>query len=110
MFGQKGKNDAIEMNGGYTGGTPKFEGNGYTTKGSTLLPPEVAATELLSEAGDKYEGRTIIVLEGNKMTVTPSKGVNETLGALPRQRGDRRGERVGGLPLPLLCRARNELS
>ena len=81
-FGQKGKNDAIEMNKGYYGGTPKFEGDGYTTKGLTLLPPEVAATELLSEAGLKYEGRTIIVLEGNKMTVT-SKGVTTPSVAFP---------------------------
>jgi Tfp pilus assembly protein PilX len=70
VFGRSGHNDAIEMNKGYFGGTPEFKGSGYTTKGLTLLPPEVAATELLSEAGSKYEGRTIIVLEGNTMTVT----------------------------------------
>jgi hypothetical protein len=68
-FGRSGHNDAIEMNRGYTGGTPKFEGKGYTTKGLTLLPPEVSATELLSEAEDKFMGRTIITLEGTKMKV-----------------------------------------
>lgn len=76
VFGRPGHNDAIEMDRGYYGGTPKFEGNGYTTKGATLLPPEAPATELLSEAGDKYTGRTIITLEGNKMKVT-SKGKTE---------------------------------
>ncbi len=82
VFGRPGHNDAIEMNRGYTGGTPKFEGKGYTTKGLTLLPPEVSATELLSEAGLKYEGRTIVVLEGNKMTVT-NKGVTTPSVAFP---------------------------
>jgi type II secretory pathway pseudopilin PulG len=77
-FGRSGHNDAIEMNRGYTGGTPKFEGTGYTTKGLTLLPPEISATELLSEAGAKYTGRTILTLEGNKMSVTTSAGIKET--------------------------------
>jgi Tfp pilus assembly protein PilX len=82
VFGRSGHNDAIEMNKGYYGGTPEFKGDGYTTKGLTLLPPEVAATELLSEAGLKYAGRTIIVLEGNTMTVT-SNGVTETAVPFP---------------------------
>jgi Tfp pilus assembly protein PilX len=69
VFGRSGHNDAIEMNRGYYGGTPKFEGSGYTEKGATLLPPEVSATELLTEAEDKFTGRTIITLEGNKMKV-----------------------------------------
>lgn len=82
VFGRSGHNDAIEMNRGYYGGTPKFEGSGYTEKGATLLPPEVSATELLTEAGDKFTGRTIIVLkEGtpNKMEVTKSTGAKETI-------------------------------
>ena len=82
VFGRSGHNDAIEMNRGYYGGTPKFEGNGYTENGATLLPPEVSATELLTEAGDKFTGRTIIVLkEGtpNKMEVTKSTGAKETI-------------------------------
>jgi type II secretory pathway pseudopilin PulG len=69
-FGRSGHNDAIEMNKGYYNGKPNFEGDGYTTKGLTLLPPEVAATELLSEAGDQFAGKTIITLEGTRMTVT----------------------------------------
>ncbi len=77
VFGRSGHNDAIEMDRGYYGSTPKFEGNGYTTKGATLLPPEAPATELLSEAGDKFTGRTIITLEGNKMKVT-SEGTTKT--------------------------------
>jgi Tfp pilus assembly protein PilX len=77
VFGRSGHNDAIEMNRGYYGGTPKFEGSGYTENGATLLPPEVSATELLTEAEDKFAGRTIITLEGNKMKVQ-SEGVTKT--------------------------------
>ncbi|HEY3865922.1 MAG TPA: hypothetical protein VGL54_07555 [Solirubrobacteraceae bacterium] len=85
-FGRPGHNDAIEMNEGCEP-TPtcttqlKADGN-YTTKDATLLPPEAPATELLKEAGLKYEGRTIIVLEGNTMTVT-SKGVTTPSVAFP---------------------------
>ena len=80
VFGRAGKNDAIEMNGGYYGGTPKFNGNGYTTAGATLLPPEAPATELITEAGAKFTGRTVLVLkEGspNTMEVT-NNGKTET--------------------------------
>ena len=80
-FGQAGKNDAIEVNGGCLG-TPKFEGNGYTTKGATLLPPEAPAEELLTEADDKFIGRTIITLEGNKMKVV-NKGETKENMAFP---------------------------
>jgi type II secretory pathway pseudopilin PulG len=87
VFGRKAPehNDAIEMNGSYTpkSATPKFEGTGYTENGATLLPPETSATELLSEAGGKYTGRTIIVLEGNKMSVTLSSGAKETAVPFP---------------------------
>jgi hypothetical protein len=79
VFGRSGHNDAIEMDRGNYGGTPKFEGNGYTEKGATLLPPEAPAEELLAEAGSgyKFTGRTIITLEGNKMKVT-SEGTTKT--------------------------------
>jgi Tfp pilus assembly protein PilX len=82
VFGQKGHNYPIEMNQGYYGGTPKFEGNGYTEEGATLLPPEAPATELLNEAGYKYEGRTIIKLNKTTMEVT-NKGETKKNLAFP---------------------------
>jgi Tfp pilus assembly protein PilX len=73
VFGRPGHNDAIEMNRGCEptpSCTSKLKEDGdYTESGATLLPPEVSATELLTEAEDKFAGRTIITLEGNKMKV-----------------------------------------
>ena len=81
VFGRSGRNDAIEMDQGCEPApacTTKLKADGnYTEKDATLLPPEAPATELLSEAGLKYEGRTIIVLEGNTMTVT-NNGATKT--------------------------------
>ncbi len=77
-----GHNDVIEMNGGNYGGTPKFEGKGYTEAGATLLPPEAPAAELLNEAGAKYTGRTVIVLKENSMEVT-NKGVKKAAEPYP---------------------------
>jgi hypothetical protein len=75
VFGRAGQNDAIEMDGGYYGGTPKFNGNGYTEAGATLLPPEAPAIELLNEAGAKFTGRTVIVLkEGSPNTMEVKNG------------------------------------
>lgn len=71
VFGREGHNDPIEMNEGYYGGTPKINGNGYTTKGAVLLPPTTNA-ELIKEAGTKYQGRTLIVLKGEGMEVNRS--------------------------------------
>ena len=48
-FGREGHNDAIEMNEGHYGGTPKINGSGYTEEAGTLLPPETDA-ELLESA------------------------------------------------------------
>ena len=81
VFGQEGKNDLIEMNRGYYGGTPTLDGD-YTEKGATLLPPEAPAEELLTEADDKFTGRTIITLEGNKMKVV-NKGETKENVAFP---------------------------
>ena len=73
VFGRSGRNDSIEMNRGcepMPSCAAKLKEDGdYTEKGATLLPPEVSATELLTEAEDKFTGRTIITLEGNKMKV-----------------------------------------
>jgi Tfp pilus assembly protein PilX len=82
VFGRSGHNDVIEMNGGYYGGAPKFEGKGYTEAGATLLPPEAPAAELLNEAGAKYTGRTVIVLKENTMEVT-NKGVKKAAEPYP---------------------------
>ncbi len=68
-FGRSGHNDPIEMDEGYYGGTPNFNGKGYTEKGAILLPPE-SGPELISEAALKYKGRTVIILkEGGKLEV-----------------------------------------
>ena len=77
-FGRN-SSDKIEMNGGKyadsldagCGGSSTMKGT-YKTNGATLTPPSTD-TELLETAADKYEGRTIIELNGsvtpNKMTV-----------------------------------------
>ena len=85
-FGRSGHNDSIEMNRGcepMPSCAAKLKEDGdYTENGATLLPPEVSATELLTEAGDKFTGRTTIVLkEGtpNKMEVTKNNGAKETI-------------------------------
>jgi hypothetical protein len=80
VFGRPGHNDAVEMDGGYYGGTPKIEGKGYTEAGPILLPPETDA-ELVEAAGLKKTGRTVIVLkEGtpNTMEIT-NKGETTTV-------------------------------
>ncbi len=82
-FGREGHNDAIEMNEGHYGGTPKINGTGYTEEAGTLLPPETDAELLESaETGYKLKGRTEIQLEEgspNKLKVTKWKaGVAET--------------------------------
>lgn len=74
-FGRAGHNDPIEMDQGYYNGTPKFNGKGYTKEGPILLPPETGG-ELITEAGLKYKGRTVIVLKENTMEV---KNKGETL-------------------------------
>jgi Tfp pilus assembly protein PilX len=61
-FGREGHNDTIEMDEGYYGGTPEFNGNGYKAGGPILLPPETGP-ELISEAELKLKGRTVIVLK-----------------------------------------------
>lgn len=82
-FGREGHNDAIEMNQGHYGGTPTFNGSGYTEEAGTLLPPETDAELLESaETGYKLKGRTEIQLEEgspNKLKITKWKaGVAET--------------------------------
>ncbi len=71
VFGREGHNDPIEMDEGYYDGTPKINGNGYTTKGAVLLPP-TANAELIKEAGTKYQGRTRVVLKGESMEINHS--------------------------------------
>lgn len=67
-FGRSGHNDPIEMDQGYYGGTPKFNGTGYTKEGPVLLPPETGG-ELITEAEQKYKGRTVLVLKETTMEV-----------------------------------------
>jgi Tfp pilus assembly protein PilX len=78
-FGREGHNDTIEMDQGYYGGTPEFNGNGYKEGGPILLPPE-AGPELISEAETKFKGRTVIVLkEGTPGTMeVKNAGKTET--------------------------------
>jgi hypothetical protein len=61
-FGRPGHNDPIEMDEGYYNGTPKFNGKGYKSGGSILLPPETGP-ELIEEAELKLKGRTVIHLK-----------------------------------------------
>jgi hypothetical protein len=70
--------DHLEFDRGYESGTPKFEGE-YSEGGATLLPPEAPAEELLSEAGSKFTGRTIITLEGSKMKVVAEGKTKENV-------------------------------
>ena len=100
VFGQAGKNDAIEMNGGYTGGTPNFEGDGYTTNGATLLPPEAPAEELLTEADDKFTGRKYHNARRQQDEGRKQRG-NQRKRGLPLQRGDRHPELIGRLLLQI---------
>jgi hypothetical protein len=83
VFGRSGHEppDHLEFDRGHVGGTSKFEGE-YSEGGATLLPPEVPAEELLTEASDKFTGRTIITLEGTQMTVT-RQGEGKSAEVLP---------------------------
>ncbi len=82
-FGREGHNDAVEMNQGHYGGTPKIHGSGFTEEAGTLLPPETDS-ELLeaAETGYKFKGRTEMVLEEgspNKLKITKwGSGKEET--------------------------------
>lgn len=78
-FGRAGQNDTIEMDGGYYGGTPEFNGKGYKEGGPILLPPETGS-ELISEAETKFKGRTVIALkEGTPGTMeVKNAGKTET--------------------------------
>jgi Tfp pilus assembly protein PilX len=69
-FGRS-KNDEIQMDEGYYGGTPVFVGT-YVKGGATLAPPPTDE-ELLKTAGYKFKGRTVIELEeGSPNTMTGS--------------------------------------
>lgn len=78
-FGRPGQNDTIEMDGGYYGGTPEFNGKGYKEGGPILLPPETGS-ELIAEAEAKFKGRTVISLkEGTPGTMeVKNAGKTET--------------------------------
>ncbi len=82
-FGRSGHNDAIEMDQGYYGGTPKINGTGYTKEGPVLGMP-TTGPELITEAEDKYKGRTVIVLkEGAMMEVKTGNPVTTKTVATP---------------------------
>jgi hypothetical protein len=78
VFGRVGHSDVIEMKQSYYGGTPTINGKLKTEKVPTLLPPEANA-ELIREAGTKYTGRTVIVLNGSTMTVKNKGETKENL-------------------------------
>lgn len=80
-FGRVGHTDVIEMKEGYYGGTPVLNGKLKDEKVPTLLPPEANA-ELIREAGAKYTGRTVLILNGTTMTVK-NKGETKENVAFP---------------------------
>ncbi|MDP9135290.1 MAG: hypothetical protein M3N56_10760 [Actinomycetota bacterium] len=89
-FGRPENHDKIELNGASPGyvklgscnPTPQFDGLVIHPAGQLGMPSSNQALKTITQEAYRFEGRTIIDLQGDSMSVTRSNGVTEPM-ALP---------------------------